>query len=77
MGEVESAANLTTTLNWHSYTGVNNGAGLESEILRVQQIANTFSPPKSLVLTEWLARPAQPLAAAYPVIRDHKVCTRC
>lgn len=34
---------------------------------------NKFHPPKQLVLTEWLARPAQPVAAAYPVLRDNGV----
>lgn len=66
-------AHLTTSLNWHSYNGVGNGAGLQSEIAEVQKIANSFTPPKPLVLTEWLARPAQPVAAAYPVIRDNGV----
>ena len=50
-----------------------NGAGLRGEIAELQKLASSFTPPKPLVLTEWLARPAQPLAAAYPVIRDSTV----
>ena len=45
----------------------------QGEIEQIQKLANTFSPPKPLVLTEWLARPAQPLASAYPVILKGKV----
>ena len=45
----------------------------QGEIEQIQKLANTFTPPKPLVLTEWLARPAQPLASAYPVILEGKV----
>jgi hypothetical protein len=73
VGEVAAVKNLVTTLNWHSYNGQNNGGGLYGEINELQKYVNKFDPPKQLVLTEWHARPAQPLAAAYPVIRDNKV----
>lgn len=61
MNEVASVANMTTSLNWHSYNGENNGGGLQGEITQLQKISNSFSPPKPLILTEWLARPAQPV----------------
>jgi hypothetical protein len=73
VGEVSMVKNFVTTLNWHSYNGKDNGGGLHGEINEVQKYVNKFNPPKQLVLTEWLARPAQPLAAAYPVIRDSGV----
>ena len=70
---MRSVKHLVTTLNWHSYNGRDNGGGLYGEIHELQKYVNNFTPPKQLVLTEWLARPAQPLAAAYPVIRDNGV----
>lgn len=74
VGEVESVKNHVTTLNWHSYNGQNNGGGLYGEIKELQKYVNKkFNPPKQLVLTEWLARPAQPVASAYPVLRDNGV----
>ena len=57
----------------HTDNGQKNGAGLYGEILELQKYVNKFRPPKQLVLTEWLARPAQPVAAAYPVLRDNGV----
>lgn len=73
VNQVASMANATTSLNWHCYNGAGNGGGIQSEIDQIQRIADTFTPPKPLILTEWLARPAQPLVGAYPVIRDSKV----
>ena len=74
VGEVTALKDHVTTLNWHSYNGKDNGGGLHSEIKELQKYVNKeFNPPKQLVLTEWLARPAQPLAAAFPVIRDNGV----
>ena len=73
VGEVSSVKHLVTTLNWHSYNGQDNGGGLYGEINELQKYVNKFSPPKQLVVTEWLARPAQPLASAYPVLRDNNV----
>ena len=73
VGEVAAVKNFVTTLNWHSYNGKDNGGGLHGEIKELQKYVNKFNPPKQLVLTEWLARPAQPLASAYPVIRDSGV----
>jgi hypothetical protein len=71
--EVVTYASLSTTLNWHSYNGGGNGAGLQAEIDNLTTLANSFSPPKPLLLTEWHARPAQPMAAAMPVIRDNGI----
>lgn len=73
VGEVTMVKDHVTTLNWHSYNGQDNGGGLYGEINELQKYVNKFSPPKQLVLTEWFGRPAQPLAAAYPVIRDNGV----
>jgi len=73
VGEVVAVKNHVTTLNWHSYNGQENGGGLHGEINELQKYVNKFTPPKQLVLTEWLARPAQPLASAYPVLRDNAV----
>jgi hypothetical protein len=73
VGQVTEVKNFVTTLNWHSYNGKDNGGGLYGEINELQKYVNKFDPPKQLVLTEWLARPAQPLAAAYPVIRSNGV----
>jgi hypothetical protein len=73
VGQVTAFKHLVTTLNWHSYNGKDNGGGLYGEIFELQKYVNKFNPPKQLVLTEYHARPAQPLAAAYPVIRDNKV----
>jgi hypothetical protein len=74
VGEVDAVKNHVTTLNWHSYNGQNNGGGLYGEIKELQKYVNKkFNPPKQLVLTEWLARPAQPVASAYPVLRDNGV----
>ena len=70
VGQVSALKHLVTTLNWHSYNGADNGGGLHGEINELQKYVNKFTPPKQLVLTEWLARPAMPLAGAYPVIRD-------
>ena len=75
--EVVTYASLSTTLNWHSYNGGGNGAGLQAEIDNLTTLANSFSPPKPLLLTEWHARPAQPMAAAMPVIRDNGVGACC
>lgn len=73
VGEVSAVKDQVTTLNWHSYNGIGNGAGLSGEIQEIQKYVNKFNPPKQMVITEWLARPAQPLASAYPVLRDNKV----
>ncbi|CAK0873485.1 unnamed protein product [Prorocentrum cordatum] len=71
--EVLDTAHMVTSLNWHSYSGVHNGGGLEQEISILKGVAAKFNPPKPLMLTEWHSRPTQPLAAAYPVIRDNQV----
>lgn len=71
--QVNAFKDHVTTLNWHSYNGKNNGGGLQGEIEEVQKYMNKFNPPKQLVVSEWLARPAQPLASAYPVLRDNHV----
>ena len=74
VGEVSAVKDYVTTLNWHSYNGQGNGGGLHGEIRELQKyVNNKFNPPKQLVLTEWLARPAQPLASAFPVLRDNGV----
>ena len=73
VGEVSRVKDFVTTLNWHSYNGRDNGGGLHGEINELKKYVDKFTPPKQLVLTEWLARPAQPLASAYPVIRDSGV----
>lgn len=73
VGEVAAFKDHVTTLNWHSYNGQSNGGGLQGEINEVQKYMNKFSQPKQLIVTEWLARPAQPLASAYPVLRDSAV----
>tara|TARA_B110000208_G_scaffold160160_1_gene195175 strand:- start:28 stop:3396 length:3369 start_codon:yes stop_codon:yes gene_type:complete len=73
VGEVDAVKDYVTTLNWHSYNGQSNGGGLYGEINELQKYVNKFSPPKQLVLTEYLARPAQPLTSAYPVLRDNSV----
>ena len=73
VAQVALVKDLVTTLNWHSYNGKDNGGGLYGEINEVQKYVNRFNPPKQLVLSEFLARPAQPLAAALPVLRDNGV----
>ena len=43
--EVVAMANLTTSLNWHSYNGIGNGAGLQSEIDTITKIVGPLPPP--------------------------------
>ena len=73
VGQVTLVKDLVTTLNWHSYNGKDNGGGLYGEVHELQKYVNKFTPPKQLVLTEYLARPAQPLAAVFPVLRANGV----
>lgn len=64
-GEYASVLPLVDIVDWHCYNGAGNGAAVAAEIASMQAIAGV----KPLLLTEVIARPSQPLAAALPVAR--------
>lgn len=64
-GAYASVLPLVDVVDWHCYNGGGNGLGLAGEIAAMKAIAGG----KQLLLTEVLARPSQPLAAALPTAR--------
>lgn len=65
VGSYASVLPLVDVVDWHCYNGGGNGAALSTEIASLRAIAGA----KPLLLTEVIARPSQPLAAALPVVR--------
>jgi hypothetical protein len=64
-GAYASLLPLVDIIDWHCYDGGGNGAALVAEIDALRALADG----KQLLLTEVIARPSQPLAAALPVAR--------
>jgi hypothetical protein len=65
-GAYASLLPLVDVVDWHCYNGGGNGAALAAEVQAMRSLAGG----KQLLLTEVLARPSQPLAAALPAARS-------
>jgi len=71
VGQAAHMYTNTSSINWHSYNGVDNGQAFKGEVKWLEGIMQKEGKP--IVLTEWFGRPDMPLAGSYPIIRDHKV----
>jgi hypothetical protein len=72
VGQAAGGAHINiSSINWHSYNGVDNGKAFKGEVKWLEGIMEKDGKP--IILTEWFGRPDMPIAGAYPIIREHAV----